>query len=71
MNKRIKKKKAKQAELRKQQELERLLQNPELIQQCLASIARSLSYVSLNFAKAFAEVSENFRILAKNFETEA
>ncbi len=43
MNKRIKKKKAKQAELRRQQELEALLQNPETIRQGLQGVGIAFS----------------------------
>ena len=48
MNKRIKKKKAKQAELKRQQELEQLLQNPEQVFQALQSLCVALSNVFKN-----------------------
>ena len=45
MNKRIKKKKAKQAELQRQQELEQLAQSPEQIRQVFKSIGTAISNV--------------------------
>ncbi|HEM6460564.1 hypothetical protein [Streptococcus suis] len=58
MNKRIKKKKAKQAELRRQQELDELLQNPEVIYQGLQAI-------SVLLANAFDSISIAFANMAK------
>ncbi|WP_313449219.1 hypothetical protein [Streptococcus parasuis] len=58
MNKRIKKKKAKQAELRRPQELEELLQNPEVIFQGLQAI-------SVLLANAFESISIAFANMAK------
>lgn len=58
MNKRIKKKKAKQAELKRQQELEQLLQNPEQVFQALQSLCVALSNVFKNASVAFANAAD-------------
>ena len=58
MNKRIKKKKAKQAELKRQQELEQLLQNPEQVFQAIQSICVALSNVLKNASVAFANAEK-------------
>lgn len=67
MNKRIKKKKAKQAELRRQQELDELLQNPEVIFQGIQAIGAllvnafdSISIAFANMAKAAKRWEEQF-----------
>lgn len=61
MNKRIKKKKAKQAELKRQQELEQLLQNPEQVFQALQPLCVALSNVFKNASVAFANAADQWK----------
>lgn len=61
MNKRIKKKKAKQAELKRQQELERIFQNPEQVLQYLYVIGIGLENAFNNMAIAFSRLAEEMR----------
>ncbi|WP_367006431.1 hypothetical protein ABZ559_11110 [Streptococcus sp. ZY19097] len=70
MNKRIKKKKAKQAELKKQQELEQLLQNPEQIRQAFKSVGTALSNVFMNLSLAFASAAEQWKKWGEQFDKE-
>ncbi|HFI0790500.1 TPA: hypothetical protein ACGO62_000496 [Streptococcus suis] len=67
MNKRIKKKKAKQAELRRQQELEELLQNPETIRQVLRELGMGISRAFYAFAIVSANLSRSFEEWSKQF----
>ena len=61
MNKRIKKKKAKQDELRRQQELEQFLQNSEQIRQALRSLGTALSNVFTNLSVVFANAADQWK----------
>ena len=66
MNKRIKKKKAKQAELRRQQELEDLLHNPEVIFKGVQAIVVLLANAFDSISIAFANMAK----AAKRWEEE-
>ncbi|WP_369351028.1 hypothetical protein AB6M97_01955 [Streptococcus hillyeri] len=68
MNKRIRKKKAKQAELKKQQELEQLILEPEEVRLALISIGNALSYMFANLSVAFANVAESVAEWARQIE---
>ena len=70
MNKRIKKKKAKQDELRRQQELEQFLQNPEQIRQVLRSLGTAFSNVFTNLSVAFANAAEQWKKWGEQFDEE-
>lgn len=70
MNKRIKKKKAKQAELRRQQELEDLLQNPEQIRQIFMSVGTAISNVFTTLSVAFANAAEKWKEWGEQFDKE-
>ena len=70
MNKRIKKKKAKQAELRRQQELEQFLQNPEQIRQVFYSVGIAISNAFEVLSTAFANVAKHWREWGKQFDEE-
>ncbi|CYX00830.1 hypothetical protein [Streptococcus suis] len=70
MNKRIKKKKAKQAELRRQQELEELLQNPETIRQGLLGIGIAFSNVFEALSIAFGNLAKSAKSWAEQFDEE-
>ena len=70
MNKRIKKKKAKQAELKRQQELEQLLQNPEQVFQALQSLCVALSNVFKNTSVAFANAVDQWKKWGGQFDEE-
>ncbi len=59
MNKRIKKKKAKQALERQQAQLDLLLENPEQMHQALYAIAAGLSNACANLAVAFENMANN------------
>ena len=61
MNKRIKKKKAKQAELQRQQELEQLAQNPEQIRQVFKSVGTAISNVFTTLSVAFCNAAEQWK----------
>ena len=61
MNKRIKKKKAKQAELQRQQELEQLTQNPEQIRQVFKSVGTAISNVFITLSVAFGNAAEQWK----------
>ena len=61
MNKRIKKKKAKQAELQRQQELEQLAQNPEQIRQVFKSVGTAISNVFTTLSVAFGNAAEQWK----------
>ncbi|WP_029185607.1 hypothetical protein [Streptococcus suis] len=73
MNKRIRKKKAKQAELKKQQEiaelLEQLGQNPAEINKALHQIGEVFSEVFNAIAEVSRKVSQNFKDWSKQFDT--
>ncbi|MGC6552000.1 hypothetical protein ACPC58_01810 [Streptococcus sp. VTCC 12905] len=58
MNKRIKKKKAKQA---RQQELEQLAQNPEQIRQVFKSVGTAISNVFTTLSVAFCNAAEQWK----------
>ena len=69
MNKRIKKKKAKQAELQRQQELEQLeLELRKLSPEQLADIQNTISQVFYEFGKALGNVLEGLVEFFKNLE---
>ncbi|WP_162012515.1 hypothetical protein [Streptococcus sp. S784/96/1] len=68
MNKRIKKKKAKQAELQRQQELEQLILEPEKVRLALTSIGNAFSYMFANLSVAFANAAESVAKWAKQIE---
>lgn len=68
MNKRIKKKKAKQAELKRQQELERIFQNPEQVLQYLYVIGIGLENAFNNMAIAFSRLAEEMRKWADSIQ---
>ncbi|AGZ23302.1 hypothetical protein HO831_00535 [Streptococcus suis] len=73
MNKRIRKKKAKQAELKKQQEiaelLEQLGQNPAEINKALHQIGVAFSEVFNAIAAISRKASQNFKDWSKQFDT--
>lgn len=68
MNKRIKKKKAKQAELRRQQELEGISLDPEQIRMALQHIATAISNMFTNLSTAFANAGESVSKWAEQIE---
>ena len=69
MNKRIKKKKAKQAELQRQQELEQLEQElAKLSPEQLADIQNTISQVFYEFGKALGNALEGLVEFFKNLE---
>lgn len=68
MNKRIKKKKAKQAELRRQQEFEEILLDPEQIRMVTHATCTAISNVLTNLATAFANAAESFNKWAEQLE---
>lgn len=70
MNKRIKKKKAKQAELQRQQELEQLAQNPEQIRQAFKSACTAISNIFTTLSVAFANAAEECRKWGEQFDKE-
>lgn len=70
MNKRIKKKKAKQARLKKQQELEQLVRNPEQIREALMCVGTALSNLFTNLAVAFANTAEHWKKWGEQFDKE-
>ncbi|HFU4492584.1 TPA: hypothetical protein ACGPA8_000222 [Streptococcus suis] len=68
MNKRIKKKKAKQAELQRQQELEQLVQNPEQIRKVFKLVGTAISNVFTTLSVAFANTAEQWKKWGDQFE---
>ncbi|CYX53552.1 hypothetical protein Javan585_0028 [Streptococcus phage Javan585] len=70
MNKRIRKKKAKQAELKKQQEIAELL---EQLGQNPAEINKALHQIGVAFSEVFNAISwkasQNFKDWSKQFDT--
>ncbi|HEL0067084.1 hypothetical protein [Streptococcus equi] len=68
MNKRIKKKKAKQAELKRQQELEQFLQNPEKVRQAFKSVSIAISNMFARLSVAFDNAAESLQELAKQID---
>ncbi|HFI0115536.1 TPA: hypothetical protein ACGPB2_000311 [Streptococcus suis] len=70
MNKRIKKKKAKQAELRRQQELDELLQKPETIRQGLLGMGIAFGNVFEALSIAFGNLAKSARRWTGQFEKE-
>ncbi|CND60883.1 TPA: hypothetical protein ACI0DN_000932 [Streptococcus agalactiae] len=70
MNKRIKKKKAKQAELKRQQELEQLAQNPEQIRQIFMSVGTAISNVFTTLSVAFANAADQWKKWGEQFDKE-
>ena len=70
MNKRIKKKKAKQAELQRQQELEQLAQNPEQIRQVFKSVGTAISNVFTTLSLAFGNAAEQCKKWGEQFDKE-
>jgi len=70
MNKRIKKKKAKQAELQRQQELEQLAQNPEQIRQVFKSVGTAISNVFTTLSVAFGNAAEQCKKWGEQFDKE-
>ncbi|MGT2911364.1 hypothetical protein ACVR1I_06570 [Streptococcus cameli] len=70
MNKRIKKKKAKQAELRRRQELEELKLDPEQIRQAFKSVGTTLSNIFANLSVAFNNVAEHCKRWGEQFDKE-
>lgn len=69
MNKRIKKK-AKQAELKRQQELEQLMLNPEQIRQVFKSVGTALSNVFTTLSVVFANAAEQWEKWGEQFDKE-
>lgn len=67
MNKRIKKKKTKQALERQQAQLDLLLENPEQMHQLLYAIATGLSNACANLAVAFGNMAINFKKSGEQF----
>lgn len=67
MNKRIKKKKVKQALERQQVQLDLLLENPEQMHQALYVIATGLSNACANLAVAFGNMAINFKKSGEQF----
>ncbi|HEK9979655.1 hypothetical protein KUG02_09645 [Streptococcus equi subsp. zooepidemicus] len=65
MNKRIKKKKAKQAELKRQQELEQFLQDPEKVRQAFKSVSIAISNMFASLSVAFDNAAKSLQELAK------
>ena len=70
MNKRTKKKKAKQAELKRQQELEQLLQNSEQVFQVLQSLCAALSNVFKTTSVTFANAVDQWEKWGGQFDEE-
>ena len=70
MNKRIKKKKVKQAELQRQQELEQLAQNPEQIRQVFKSVGTAISNVFTTLSVAFGNAAEQWKKWGEQFDKE-
>lgn len=68
MNKRIKKKKAKQAELKRQQEIKQIFQNPEQVHQYLYVIGIGLENAFNNMAIAFSRLAEEMRKWADSIQ---
>lgn len=68
MNKRIKKKKAKQAELKRQQELEQFLQDPEKVRQAFKSASIAISNMFASLSVAFDNAAESLQELAKQID---
>lgn len=68
MNKRIKKKKAKQAELRRQQEFEEISLDPEQIRLALQHISTAISNVFTNLSIAFANAAESWKKYSEQLE---
>ncbi|HFU4089552.1 TPA: hypothetical protein ACGO77_000149 [Streptococcus suis] len=67
MNKRIKKKKAKQAH---QRELEQLAQNPEQIRQVFKSVGTAISNVFTTLSVALGNAAEQWRKWGEQFDKE-
>lgn len=70
MNKRIKKKKAKQAELKRQQKLEELLQDPETIRKGLRAIGIAFGNVCETLSIAFGNLAMSTRSWSEQFDEE-
>lgn len=70
MNKRIKKKKAKQAELKKQQEAEQFWQDPEKVHQALCLVGTTFSNVFRNLSVVFANAAKIWREWGEQFDKE-
>lgn len=68
MNKRIKKKKAKQAELQRQQELEQFWQNPEQILNTFKAVSIAISNMFTSLSVAFASAAESVAEWARQIE---